>query len=214
MAVAKACNGGIAYYQRSWFKYTAPAARKIATAADATVSFGRDNSDYLAGVAVLDANLNIIDCASGDATGTARVGPISLAAGQTVYIVEYTGPAECFDGYCPNEYSDGVGISIATGWSFPVNDNWRDATSVTSLPFTQTVDTTFATEEGQEQFAATGECLHPTAGTPGRLSLVPVHPQYDRSVADFGERVRGRSLLRNARTERTAVPAIRVHGSR
>ena len=113
--------------------------------------FGRDSRAYGGLVAVLSTSQTVLDCSS--TAGVAAAGPLTLAAGTTVYIVQ----AESVPGYCSEpEFCNTIftqGLVVKMVGDSPSNDDWQNALPITSVGYNKTVDNTLATKQPVDETA-------------------------------------------------------------
>jgi hypothetical protein len=112
--LAAACAGGDPLYQVHWYKYTPTAATSLRVSGIFTQALGRNYLGQASGVAVLTANQQVMECKTLAQTGyfedgvqppPATTQPVGVAAGATVYVVQflkaYYADPDCVAGdYC------------------------------------------------------------------------------------------------------------------
>jgi len=155
-SVAARCNSGRPLYRPQWSSYTAPAATRIVARGQVEELYGRDHVPLRDGVAVLSAGSGaVLDCSV--SSGEVSTGPVALAAGARVLVVQFLAEETgCEDDSCLREGVQSVHVAEAAG--YPANDDWTAATSITSLPFTQTVDATLASSQAADGVATPANC--------------------------------------------------------
>lgn len=164
-AVASTCIAGRPVYAPSWWRWRAPDAQAI-------VAFAVDHTEpgmtSAAGVAIVSADdATVLACDSApDANTRAQAGPVALADGQEARIVSYIAES--------SEYAVGagefMGLHVAATGGHPANDDVADATSIPSLPYTETIDTVLATPEPGDGVS------HSPSTMPGRSTRRAVWP--------------------------------------
>ena len=162
-AVAARCNGGQPIYIPRWFRLTLAAPTTVAVRSKTDRPVDRTSGPIISqGVAVLDARtMGIIDCSVAD--GESPAGPVRVPATTGVFIVQFVAePLECSE-LCLYEWDRGLLVTATSGR--PANDNFSQASPITSLPFTQTADTTFATSEAQDFYSSPEDCESSTWNT-------------------------------------------------
>jgi hypothetical protein len=134
--VATACNGGSDIYGTAWWKY-APAARSTVVVHSA-LRVG-PTPDQPTGLAVVSADLSTVLKCGVEGGSISDAGAFTVEAGSSLFIVAYYDePTET------SILSPTIGVYPSSG-VVPANDNYEAATTITSLPFSATQDTTLAT---------------------------------------------------------------------
>jgi hypothetical protein len=137
--VAAACNAGVAVSAPQWFRLPPVASQKVYARVDAPYISGRNWAYNPSGSAFVDLRTGaVVSCGEG---------PVTLSTRRPLALVAYFASpvAEC----APEDYCDWregalrVFVNTTTGVA-PRNDHWQQASSIPSLPFTATVDTSFA----------------------------------------------------------------------
>jgi hypothetical protein len=141
--VAQECNSGAPLLDQQWFTLPADGAGLLVARAQRGVWYGaaRSPSYIPVGVAVVDHDTGqVIGCGSE---------PVTLADGQHRSLVAWThasGLNEC----TADEGCWVDPLEVFANWTSgpPVNDRWQDAKPISAVPYRNTVDTTFATDDG------------------------------------------------------------------
>jgi hypothetical protein len=154
-AVASRCNGGQPVYQPRWFSYTSATATAIVVRGKMNHLHGRTRGETANGVAVLRAGTSeVLDCSVDLDPYT---GSVPVMAGTSVLIVHFVTGGVCTE-FCWGLEDGERELRVIAGKSQPANDDWRNATAITSLPFTQTVDTTMATQQPEDGLSTKSIC--------------------------------------------------------
>jgi hypothetical protein len=144
VAVAKSCNAGTAISGQQWYAMPAATLGRVAARVDAPY--------YPRGVDQNPAGVAFVDAASGTvvACGTR---PVDVTARRRVAVVAYYAQSvnQCTPGEACAEGSLRLYVNVVPTKA-PANDHWREATTIRSLPFTGTVDTGTADDDGPAVF--------------------------------------------------------------
>lgn len=154
-ALSSRCNGGQPVYHLRWFSFASTTATSIIARGQLNHVLGRDHSPLSHGVAVLRAGTTeVLDCSVDLDPYT---GSVPVAAGTRVLIAHFAVGGECTE-FCWGLEEAEKYLRVIPGKSQPANDDWRNAKVITSLPFTQTVDTTVATQQPEDWASTTSMC--------------------------------------------------------
>lgn len=164
-AVARTCNSGAAIYSTRWWKFTPTAATTVVARSQVSSLHGRDEWPVMNGVALVSASGSIIDC--NIEAGVTQSDPQTVSDGVSLYVVQFLtqwpGCEELMPFIC-YEWRRDFALKPTTGVR-PANDDWQSATPITSLPYTQSGDTTMATSQPQDRAGAmSAECDAPAGG--------------------------------------------------
>jgi hypothetical protein len=142
--VATACNAGAAISGAQWYALPAATLGRVAARVDAPF-YPRGVDQNPSGVAFVDAASGaVLACGSRAVDATARR--------RVAVVAYYTQPV---DQCVPGEWCADGSLRLyvaAVPTTAPTNDHWQQATTIRSLPFTATVDTSIADDDGPAVF--------------------------------------------------------------
>jgi len=143
-AVKQQCNGGVALYNPQWFTLPVANLGKIYARGTAWGIAGPGPEDYRFGVAVVDTSTGAVLTCSENAVSATVSRPLSVV----IYFAQsYADCAADPDNPCPGSLHLLVNTTAGVA---PSNDKIATAKTITALPFTETVDTAFADNDGPE----------------------------------------------------------------
>jgi len=100
--VANECNTGKPLYAPRWFTYTPTTTRTIVAQSSLGFYFSRDWQVLTDVVAVLSADLKILDCSLESPGRVTTAGPLRLPAGTKVYLAHFATSQHCDAETCPS----------------------------------------------------------------------------------------------------------------
>ncbi len=143
-AVAAECNSGQPIFSARWYAFTPANAQSVVALGSLRYAPDRMDAYVRDGIAILDADLAVIDCNRRDARRQATAGATTVAAGAKVYVVHFA-----LDDFCdPDDCIYGVpdrSVQVLTTPPAPTGDDWPDATPITRLDTLYRQDQTLAT---------------------------------------------------------------------
>jgi hypothetical protein len=143
--VATECNSGQPLYAPRWFAYTASTTRSVvAQGAFDYEGPTRMRSFVPDGIAVLSADLSVIDCNVRQPERPATAGPVRVPTGTKVFIVHFSREAFCEPGACVYD-TPARGVGVFDAAAYPQGDDWRTAVPITSVNKPSAGDTRLAT---------------------------------------------------------------------
>lgn len=145
--VANECNSRQPLYGPRWFSYTPTTTRSIVARGSLTYHPGRGGSlTYVAdGIALLSANLTVLDCNVWTPERAPTAGPTKLLAGAKVYVVHFSRSAFCAPDECIYGSPTRKVSVFSAPASYPAGDDWRTAVPITRLNTAYSTDPTLAT---------------------------------------------------------------------
>src|SRR5215213_6758553 len=147
--VSNACNNGKPLYAAAWAEYTTATARTIlarTTDNNAPIAFQDDTIRNMWGIAVVSGDgSRVLGCMQD--LDEAQTLPLSLAAGQSVYVVRWATSRYGSNDEPPNPPVHGNVFVASTTGSAPANDDVARATAIGTVPYSNSVDTLLASEE-------------------------------------------------------------------
>jgi ribosomal protein S30 len=143
-AVAKACNGAAPINHPQWYRLPAVALGKVVARVDAPYH-PRGVSHNATGVAFVDVlSGNVVGCGTG---------PVDVATRRQLAVVAYY--SQPVDDCTPEQWCAGGSLRLYVNTTVtvpPVNDRWAHARTIPSLPFSGSVDTSVADDDGPAVF--------------------------------------------------------------
>jgi hypothetical protein len=143
-AVTQQCNGGVDLYNPQWFTLPAANLGKIYAHGTAWGFTVGGTQDYRFGVAVVDTATGAVLTCSDNPVSATTARPLSVV----IYFAQsYADCATDLEDPCPGSLHLLVNTTAGVA---PGNDKIATATTISTLPFTETVDTAFADNDGPE----------------------------------------------------------------
>ena len=143
--VANECNAGKPLYAPRWFTYTPTTTRTIVAQSSLGFYFGRDWQVLTDVVAVLSADLKILDCSLESPGRVTTAGPLRLSAGTKVYLAHFATSQHCDAETCSLFGPPIRTVGVLDAPKYPAGDEWRTAVPITRVNTPYATDTTLAT---------------------------------------------------------------------
>ncbi len=143
--VAAECHGGQPLFGARWFRYTPTSDRSILATGTLRYEPGHLPEYVDDGVAIVDADLRVVDCGRRTGRGPASAGPVAVDRGESVYLVHYALSAFCSD---PDDCIYGTPertFRVLPAPPAPVGDDWWAAAPITRVGRAYTQDQVRAT---------------------------------------------------------------------
>ena len=166
-AVATSCNGGSPIYRSHWLRFTPASTTRVIARSHLFEHIGRAPVPLPNNIALVTPTGAIL-CAAGN--GLVDSVPVTIPAGDSMSIVLFM-TAGCDPQWNCYDATRAFALKPTDGVA-PANDNWQTASPITSLPFSQNVDTTVATSQPEDPAGHYLDCASFGAGYAGTKRTV------------------------------------------